>query len=170
MKFILLMCVPLFFISCTSMEKKSLTDEEDSEYGINVDKIEERLEFSKSESDLGFEQKTFNTCEIGAGYPSNAKCSKRYFAVLHMKVLCRDSVGTVQKVNSLEALQSNNVKVIFGNIRSYTSFNMDGYTKLRGISKYPFNKKKLILKKGQNALQVSASEVSKIIVPNDWCS
>lgn len=121
--------------------------------------------------DLGFVEKAFNSCSLPRPLRDDGQCGRRYFSMVHFRVLCRDSVGTTENtVTSLDLRAlSKNLEWVIGPNRGTTFTDSDGYGKVRVISKRPIRNQRFVLKSGKTALGLETEGVSRIVVPSNWC-
>lgn len=139
---------------------------------VDVTRLQRSLGMSRSYSQLGFQEGRFNTCKVGSGYSSQSNCRDRRLSVIHFRLQCRASTGTVESVSEyeLEPLIARRLTFILGSQRGYTQTNQQGYGQVRVISPNSSYHQRLVIKKGPNALGVKASQAGRIVLPRDWCS
>lgn len=126
------------------------------------------LGMNRPVDELGFEEKPFNPCNYGAAGP--AGCGNQYFGVLHFQLLCRDSEGTVMDTPvALEAIVTDDVQWKVGGISGSTSTDERGYGQLSVVSARPSRGARLILRMGPQFVAFEVSEVSKIVLPRNFC-
>jgi hypothetical protein len=181
MNFILAAVATLFLAACSTTPTKpptytpppaaKVSDEESST--IDYQAIQRALHMERSSEELGYSEKSFNTCEMGYGYSRNKECRKAYLVVLNVRLLCRDSEGTISTV-----LTEADVTPIAGqNIRwnlkaSSGTFQTDGlgYGQILTISPRSERKERVKLAAGNEFLYMRANEITKVITPKPWCS
>lgn len=136
---------------------------------LSLEEVQESLGVDLE--DLGFVERTFNSCSLPRPLQDDQQCGQRYFTLVHFRVLCRDSIGTTEEtVTALDMRAlSKNLEWVVGPHRGTTRTDADGYGKVRVISKEPLRTKRFVLKSGKTALGLETQEVSRIVVPNNWC-
>lgn len=92
---------------CSSTPKKEVNQtyappqpytEDDVSPRIDYISLQRSLGLDRESENLGYTEKKFNTCEAGHGYSSHQDCHQEVFMVLHFKLSCRDSEGTISSV------------------------------------------------------------------------
>ena len=131
--------------------------------------LEATLGLTRSSDQLGLEEKSFDSCKHGSMLFS--PCGPQHLSVLHLRIQCRDSEGTVTHVSSLnlEPLGRRNLKWKVGLREGITTTDNQGFAQIRLITPGSSKNQKLILISGKQALGLKAGEASRIIVPQDWC-
>lgn len=121
--------------------------------------------------DLGFVEKAFNSCSLPRPLRDDGQCGQRYFSIVHFRVQCRSTVGTTENtVTSLDLRAlSKELEWVVGPNRGRTFTDSDGYGKARIISNRSIGNKRFVLKSGKVALGVTTKDVSRIVVPSNWC-
>jgi len=139
---------------------------------VDLFKLQKILGMSRSISSLGYQEKRFNTCRDAANIFSKQNCQTGFLIVLHLQLLCRDSMGTVQHVSnfSLTPVVSSHVKWKIGSISGFSKTDRDGFGQVLLVNSYPLISKKLLLQVKNYALRLDVKQVKRIIVPEDWCS
>ncbi|MBO9667638.1 MAG: hypothetical protein J7501_12595 [Bdellovibrio sp.] len=181
MKFIFVAVAMLFLVACSTTPSKTTTytsppavagpDQGNSQ--IDYQAIQRALHMERSSEELGYAEKSFNTCEMGYGYSRNKDCRKAFLVVLNVRLMCRDSEGTISTV-----LTEADVAPIAGqNIRwnlkaTSGTFQTDGlgYGQILTISPRSERKERLKLAAGNEFLYMRANEITKVITPKPWCS
>lgn len=157
----------LFLSNCTTPPKTEYPPGEAPK--ISLDRLRSDLRMNRSIEDLGYQEKSFDTCDYGIDQSPN--CRTQRLVVIHFRLQCRDSVGTVESVSNFELIpvRSNHVRWKVGYFAGSTSTNSEGYGRVEFLSPGSSKSQRFIVKVNDNNLGVTASEVSRIIVPRDWC-
>lgn len=138
---------------------------------VDLKYVQRHLNMPVNKDLLGHHSKSFNTCKM-RGYPKG-NCRKNYMSVLNFQMYCRDSVGTVEYVDqsSYEPVRSENLKWLVPGTRNkgVTSLSQNGRGQILALSEKPLKYNRVILINGENSLQLRFNQVSKIVVPSDWC-
>ena len=125
------------------------------------------LGMGRQPADLGFDEKTFNPCSFGL---SGSTCRNRYFSVVHFQLLCRDSEGTVSVVPvSLQPIVANEVKWEVAGVSGGTQTDTNGYGQFTVVSDRSTKNQRLKLRIGPQYVAFNVSEVSKIVLPKNFC-
>ncbi|MBX3022694.1 MAG: hypothetical protein KF799_13560 [Bdellovibrionales bacterium] len=121
----------------------------------------------RSPGDLGFAEKSFNPCSFGL---SGGQCKNQYFSVVHFQLLCRDSEGSVSSAPiALQPIVAGNVKWKVGNQSGGTQTDSQGFGQFTMMSPRSARGQRLTLRIGPQFVAFTVSEVSKIILPKNFC-
>lgn len=130
------------------------------------DNLESQLGLTRSPADLGYAEKSFNPCNYG---PSET-CDFKFFTVVHFQLLCRDTEGTISTVpRALSPINHPNILWTLAGLSGGLPTDRNGYGALKVITPATTRGKRLVLKKGHNFVGVEVNEVSKIVLPKNWC-
>ncbi len=175
-KIVLLIVVPLLAFSCstTPKEKEEPAEQpiEKSEPSIDVWAIRRALKLDGAPTELGYRDASFNTCEIGYGYSSSNMCQRQTMAVIHFRLQCRDSEGTVSQAvgaSNLRAISAP-VRWTIGNQSGVVTTDGEGYGQIVSIfPKSPANTRLKVASGTQFLYLMHASEAGRLVVPKQWC-
>jgi hypothetical protein len=138
--------------------------------GLNISDLQSRLGLVQDSQDLGFNERSFDGCQIGVR-GDHAPCGRRFLSVVHFRLLCRDSVETVQSVSAnLTPLTSDSIQWRLGGTQGHTSTDGQGLGQVATVTAQTTKAQRFMLILGTHSLGVEASEVSQIVVPGNWCS
>ena len=177
MKFLLL-CALIFLAACTSTPKKetytppAIEIPEDTSR-IDYSALQSHLGLDRSQDELGYTEKAFNTCEAGYGFSRSQNCHQEYFVVLHFRLLCRDTEGTISTVLTdadTSPLAGRNVKWNLKGINGTSQTDGLGYGQIRITSPVSQKKQRVRIAIGNEFLYMRANEITKVITPLPWCS
>jgi hypothetical protein len=146
--------------------------ETSSEPSIDVWAIRRALKLDRQPSELGYKEASFNTCEMGYGYSSSNMCQRHTMAVIHTRIRCRDSEGTVSQAVGEANLQpvTGQIRWTIGNQSGITTADGEGYTQIVSIfPKSPANTRIKIAAGNQFLYLMHASEAGRLVVPKQWC-
>ncbi|MGE4133735.1 MAG: hypothetical protein AB7F86_19010 [Bdellovibrionales bacterium] len=132
-----------------------------------MDAAESKLRMIRGASDLGHEEKLFNPCTLGI---SNHGCDSRYLTVVHFQLVCRDSEGTISHVPETKPITSRNISWTLAGQKGHTATDVNGFGQIKLLTNRSARGKRLILRRGSQFVGLTASEVSKIVLPKNWCS
>lgn len=125
----------------------------------------EKLGMLRAPEDLGFSETRFEDCN-----PSYSPCRTRFFSVIHFQLLCRDSEGTVTEVpRALAPLVSEQIRWQLGGQNGLTKTDNKGYGQFSVTSDNSTEGQRLILRIGKQFMGFTASEVSKVVLPKNFC-
>lgn len=174
--------------ACTSAEKKTEIPERPTEKveapavkssgpvreDENVDYValQRSLGLERSNLHLGFQERLFDTCDVGYGFSKSNNCRQRYFVVVHFQLMCRDSEGTVSEIVRAANLQANayrNVRWTLKDASGSLSTDSEGYGQLRMLAPKSQKQQRLKLAVDTDFLYLRAGEVNKIVTPKSWC-
>ncbi len=167
---------------CTTSEKKSTPNIEPSvpapvheQNGSSIDynALQTYLKMDRDPEQLGFSEKAFNTCDAGFGYSRSQNCRKEYFVVIHFRLLCRDSEGTISTVlteNDVMPIAGRSVRWNLKGPSGTTVTDGNGYAQIRTISSTSQNRQRIKIAVGNEFLYMRSHEITKVITPRPWCS
>lgn len=135
---------------------------------INLNDLFHELNMSHPLEKLGYQEKSFNTCQIQSNKSQRPLCKKMYVSRLNFHVMCRDSTGTVEKV-TLEPLSQKMLRWKGGPKRGRTSTDSRGYGSLGFVSKYPSSNGHLYFYLGSKIARKRFKDNWKLILPKSWC-
>ncbi|WP_413577688.1 hypothetical protein ACLVWU_04575 [Bdellovibrio sp. HCB290] len=145
----------------------------DESSSIDAVAIQRALQLERNVEQLGIQEKSFNTCEMGYGYSRNKDCRTAYMTVLNVRLLCRDSVGTISTVLTEADVTPIAAQTIRWNLKNvHGEFITDGlgYGQLVALSYRSQKRERLKLSLGNEFLYMRANEITKVITPRPWCS
>ena len=178
-----LLLLLLFFAACSTtppkktkvyFPKSQSSYSDKKSYGnryndIDVNALVEELDLNYPLSRLGYEERGFNTCKIKSNKSTSPSCKNLYLTRLNFQVMCRDSTGTVEKVN-LTPLHSRKLRwKKKGGKRGVTATNSRGFGSLGFISNYPAKNGYLYLYLGSKIARKRFLDNWKLILPKSWC-
>ena len=159
--------------ACTSMKPKdapsapAFTYEEES---VDLPRLQSYLNMDRDPADLGYEEKAFNSCEVGFGFSSSHNCRELYLVVVHFQLQCRDSNGTESSIAySVRPIVSDQIRWSVGSAKGTTMTDDEGYGQVRWIASKSPREQKLRLTYKENFLILSAGDVRRIVTPRSWC-
>ena len=134
----------------------------------SLDQLQKRLGLGRVPDDLGFAEKTFDTCEQGF---TVTDCRRRVFTVVHFQLLCRDSEGTVQEVpTTLKPLQTGRLTWRLAGRSGATKTDREGFGQLQVLSDRTLKGQRLTLRIGKQFMGFTASDLTKVVLPMGFCS
>ena len=136
---------------------------------VNIGKLTQVLRMERSYDSLGYEEKRFNTCKVGSGYPSDSNCQTHYLVTIHFHFQCRDSTGTVEQVVNLMPFSSRRLEWKVGLFKGFVKTDREGFGQIRFVSPGSSKGQSLRLVDRPNSLRLGASGVRRIVTPRDWC-
>lgn len=177
----------VMFVGCTSVQKNeppqktNLQNSLRKELPLDNAKVEEVIDYNLLEQavnlkipteKLGYYQKSFNTCRVGSGYPSNTNCRNLNYVVIHFRVRCRDTEGTTSEIVTEANLRDNANKDMIWTLQNKTGeivTNGEGYGEIREVYQGSPKIERLRVSDGKRFLYLKANELTTAIVPNNWC-
>ena len=150
---------------------RPVVDQGNGEPAIDILGLERSLGLDSGREDLGFHEKSFDTCSIGYGYSTSQNCKKQSFVSIRFQLQCRESEGTISNADyEVKAISSDHVKWNLGKTGSgLTSTDGDGYGEIRTIASGSQGQQKLRLTVNGKFLILTAAEIRRIVTPGDWC-
>lgn len=167
MRKILASAVVLAFLNaCTSAPKSSESDITKVEPPLESH-LQSRLGMVRSASELGFEEKSFDPCAVG----TSKQCRSQFLAVVHFQLLCRDNEGSVSEVPlQLYPITSPNIAWQLGRRSGHAQTDINGFGQFSMVSDSPVRNRRLILRMGRQFVGLTASEITKVVLPKNWCT
>lgn len=168
-------CSPLILLlilmGCTSGQKhREQVPSIPGQESINIEEVTRNLGMDRPRESLGYDERKFNTCDVGGGYPQTENCRERYLGVVNLRLQCRDTSGTTSKIHhQLTPVTSGRVRWNWANLSSYVSTDRDGYAQVKIISRRSPSKQRLRLTIDGKFLAMTAGEMGRIVTPNEWC-
>ncbi len=165
----------LLLSACTTTSRDVMVDyvppptpeEISAKKSVGVLQIQSQLGMNRAPADLGFAEKLFNPCTYGI--PGEG-CEQRVMNVVHFQLMCRDSEGTVSVVPvGLKPIVSPRITWSVGAQSGLTKTDHNGYGQFSFISGNRVSEKRLILRKGPHYVGLTVSEITKIVLPKNWC-
>lgn len=172
MKIIIRLLAFCLLCACTSTPKVDVGEQPPlppSPVKMDLAELQKQLGLERDQHDLGYAEKDFDGCRMNlTGDPMF--CGARYLAVVHFRLMCRDTVETTTRVpSSLRPLQGHMEWRLNGK-RGFLKTDEEGYGQVKTVSRSPSKSQRFMLIIGKKSLGVEASEVSQIIVPSNWCA
>lgn len=135
---------------------------------IDVNALLAELNMDHPIETIGFQERAFNTCQVASNRSQSPSCQQLYVARLNFQVMCRDSTGTVERVN-LTPLNSQRLRWKKGAKRGVTSTNSSGFGSLGFVTRYPSSDGHLYLYLGSKIARKRFRDQWKLILPKSWC-
>lgn len=139
---------------------------------VNVVGLQARLGMNRAHHVLGYREKSFNTCEVGNGYPESDDCQNESLVVIHIQMMCRDSDDTVSEVvteANLTAIANQNLKWNLGKLSGLTKTDREGFAQIRTVASGSQIDSRLRVTMDSDFLFLRAGEVNRVIAPKQWC-
>jgi hypothetical protein len=183
-KFLFCTFVGLFLCSCSSTEKRRDPEPEAPAYEaspkaapapaevVDLRALQSYLHLDQPIDVLGYREKRFNTCKVGAGYSSTKNCRVLTLVVLHFQLMCRDTDGTVSEVvmqENLQPIANKTIKWRINNSIDEVLSDSNGYTQIVMVAKDSQRQQRVRLTSGNDFLIIRAGEAKSIISPKNWC-
>lgn len=143
--------------------------------GTRIDYValQRHLGLERSNQELGFNEKAYDTCQVGYGYSSNKYCHRETFVVLHFQLVCRDSEGTVSEgvqTADMRALSDRTVRWNLKGISGEVQTDGEGYGQIHTVSPISQRGQRVKLAVGNDFLYMRANEITKVVTPKPWCN
>ncbi len=131
------------------------------------------LGMKKAKTQLGYVEKVFNTCQSELGFSATVKCQKKFLIVIHFKLLCRSSEGTVSKVlknSDLNAVANQPLKYFLKNHSGFLITDESGFGQIVIVTNESEKLQRLRISNSSDFLLLTAGELKTLIVPSNWCN
>lgn len=184
---LLLVLGPFFLTSCISRSPESdkesystspppVTRSKDLPRSLKIDYygLQNSLGLGNlNTSQLGYYEKLFQTCQVGYGFSSTSNCQWLYYVVIHFKLSCRHSEGTIStplEQSDIHALNGRLVQWSLANSQGEVRLNRGGAGRLIGVFKKSPRFSRLKLGVANDNLYTRAGEIKSVITPYSWCN
>ncbi len=172
---LLILCCFLALGACTTAPKEPVEraerpplvlEEPRPRQAVPVFQIQNELGMNRQPDDLGFAEKLFNACNFGI---PGEDCD-RVLNVVHFQLMCRDTEGTVSTVPvSLRPIVAPYITWSVAGQSGSTRTDRNGFGQFAFISGRTIKEKRLILRKGAHYVGLTVSEITKVVLPKNWC-
>ncbi len=175
--------IGLFFVGCAT--KKPVEQSSSKTYSppppvietlknfsVNMNGLKNDLGLQRAHESLGYQEKTFKTCQVGNGYPSDRNCQTKHLVVIHFQLMCRDSEGTISTILTLADLQPLAQRPVIWTLKDQSNTVQTdslGYGQISVITSAPQNHQRLKLSVGNDFLYMKAGEITRVATPPSWC-
>ncbi len=171
----------LIFAACATAPKieapviaptVSIPSASELEERIDLEGLERSLNLSRPDEVLGYQESAFNSCSAGFGYSASKNCRRLTMAVIHFRLQCRDSEGTISTAlgaSDLRAISGQGVRWTVSDLDGITSTDGQGYGEIRGVFARSPKAKWLRLAVGVQFLNMRAGEITRVVTPRPWC-
>lgn len=139
---------------------------------IDYEALQHSLGLDRDSENLGYAEKSFNTCEAGYGYSRSRGCHKKVFVVLHFRLMCRDTEGTISTIlteDDVAPIAGKNVRWNLKGMSGDLTTDNRGYGQIRTVSSVSQQRERVRLMVGSEFLYMRSNEITKIITPRPWC-
>ena len=139
---------------------------------IDYSSIKRELHLDRPVEHLGYSEKSFNTCDMGYGYSKSHNCRSLYMVVLNVRLMCRDSEGTISTVLTdadIAPIAGRTVRWNLKAVQGSVITDHQGYGQIVAISPRSEKKERIKLAVGSEFLYMRANEITKVITPKPWC-
>lgn len=139
---------------------------------IDEESLLRSLGLERGSEDLGFQEKSFNTCEVGYGYSSSHDCEKQHFVVIHFRLQCRDSEGTVSTILNdadLTPIADRDIKWTIAGRQGVARTDAMGFGQIKAIFSRSQKGQRLKLASQGEFLYIRTGDIQKIVTPKPWC-
>jgi hypothetical protein len=154
----------------SSQPPATVPDGDRGEIHVDMDALERSLGLSGSNADLGYREKTFNTCNAGYGYSSSHDCRAQVMAVIRFRISCRESEGTESDVDYQQTpVASSSLKWSLGTLKGSVITDSEGYGSIRTLFSSSNRNARLKLSLGNNFLAMRAVDIHRVVAPKSFC-
>lgn len=131
------------------------------------------LGLERSDTELGFIEKSFDTCAVGYGYSASNDCRREHFVSIHFQILCRDSEGTISTAlgrEDMKPLSGRTVTWTLPGARGTLRLDGEGYGQIRTTFPKSQKTQRLKLSVDNDFVYVRTGEVKRLVTPKNWCN
>jgi hypothetical protein len=156
-----------------SRQQKQGAEQEPESLQIDSVALQSSLGLNRSTSKLGYQERAFDTCQVGYGFSKSHNCQKKHFVVIHFQLLCRDTEGTTSDIvmsRNMQPISDQSVNWTLKNMTGTVQTDSEGYGQIKAISANSQSQQRLKLTVGNDFLFLRAGEVNRVVTPLSWCS
>ena len=131
------------------------------------------LGLERTKEDLGYAEKSFDTCSVGYGYSSSSNCRREVFIAIHFQILCRDSEGTVSTAvarEDMKPLSGRSLKWTMKGARGVMRLDGEGFGQIKTTFANSQRLERLKITVDNDFVYVRAGEVKRLVTPKNWCN
>jgi len=164
------LALSLLATACTTTPPQESRKSED---GLDITTLQRALHMDRSPSELGYEEKSFNTCEMNFGPQGGQPCRQSRLVVVNFLLQCRDSQGTTSNVvmrSDTKPIRSDNVRWNLGSLQGETQTDSSGYGSVVTLAPSSQKKSRLKLTINGKFMILTAEDMTRVVAPSDWCS
>lgn len=139
---------------------------------IDYTSIQRLLKLDKSVTQLGYDERVFNTCKVGFGYSGTENCSGKFFVVIHFKLMCRNSEGTVSSQLQEEELipvANQNLRWTIKNTSGELRTDSEGHGQVMLVAARSQRAERFRVSSSKDFLLMRAGDIKRLVVPSNWC-
>lgn len=139
---------------------------------IDYEGLAGSLGLNHPKQDLGYFEKTFETCDAGYGYSASNNCRREFFVAINFQILCRDSEGTVSVAiarHEMKPLSGRAVKWAMRGASETMRLDGEGYGRIYRTFSRSQRAERLKLAADNDFVYVRAGEAKRLVVPRNWC-
>ena len=140
---------------------------------IDLQSLQRLLGLERNIQSLGFQEKAFNTCKVGFGFDAKNSCQQKYLVVIHFKIACRASEGTVSTIlteDDLAVVANQKLQWFLKNASGQVETESNGLAEIRMLSDISQKSERLRLSNSNDFVLMRAGEIRSLIVPINWCN
>ena len=148
----------------------------DQEERIDLEGLSRSLNLSRPDEVLGYQEAAFNSCSAGFGFSASKKCRRLTMAVIHFRLQCRDSEGTISAAlgtSDLQPIAGQGVQWTVSDkeavVTGVATTDGQGYGEVLGIFVRSPKTKWLRLAVGVQFLNIRAGDITRVVTPRPWC-
>lgn len=130
------------------------------------------LGMNRSKQDLGYSEKTFDTCQVGYGFSASNNCRRETLVAINFQILCRDSEGTVSVAiahHELKPLSGRGVKWAMRGASETMRLDGEGYGQILRTFSRSQRTERLKFTADNDFVYIRAGEAKRLVVPRNWC-
>lgn len=136
---------------------------------IDVGALLYELNMDRPLTQLGFTEKSFNTCAIKSNQSPTPYCQRLYLVRLNYQILCRKSTGTVTKVK-LRPFYSKRLRWRHRGFRGQSETTQSGFGSLGFVSPKSAQQGRLYFYLDSKIALKRLSDNWKLVLPDSWCA
>ena len=140
---------------------------------VDLDKLQQALGLDGERDAVGYNEKSFGTCDMGYGFSRNRDCRTQYLVVLRFRLQCRESEGTSADVvdqQTIHAITNDKVRWNVGVNQGFTNTDGEGFGVVRFIAPRSQKRERAKLTIDGRYLVMRAEDMSRMVTPADWCA
>jgi len=165
----------LLLAACTTQPKREEVEQSETAAARKIDYwgLQRHLGLVRADADLGYREKSYNTCEVGFGYSSSHDCTVKRFVTVNIRLQCRDSEGTISTgltAADLQPIAGRQVRWALSGDNGTVATDGEGYAQIGAIFSNSPRADRLRIAVGDQFLYMRAGEITRVVVPRPWCN
>ena len=131
------------------------------------------LGLERGKNELGYAEKSFDTCTAGYGYSASRDCRREMFVSIQFQIMCRDSEGTISNAigrGDMKPLSGRSLNWTIQGAKGSMFLDGEGIGHIKTTFRNSQRLQRLKLSVDNDFVYVRAGEVKRLVTPRNWCN